>query len=145
MPMYVGRSWGSRRAPEGPSQEAAARPSRGTRAVRENILVAESGAEGVPAADLVPAHGRVRKLVDATVTKKKTKVPAVVLVKRKGMKEAWCYALHPLTPARGLWRVETPFISIVYPGCERPDQPKNHEASVVSFRSATTVASSNDS
>lgn len=59
---------------------------------RENIIVAEPGAEGVPAADLVLAHGRVRKIVGAAVTRKKTKVPAVVLVKRKGMKEAWCLA-----------------------------------------------------
>ena len=59
---------------------------------RENIIVAESDAEGVPAAELVPEHGRVRKLVGVTVTRKKSKVPAVVLVKRKGMKEAWCLA-----------------------------------------------------
>jgi len=59
---------------------------------RENIIVGESGAAGVPAAELVPAHGRVRKMVDVTVTRKKSKVPAVVLVKRKGMKEAWCLA-----------------------------------------------------
>ncbi len=59
---------------------------------RENIIVSESDAEGLPAAELVPAHGRVRKLVGVTVTRKKSKVPAVVLVKRKGMKEAWCLA-----------------------------------------------------
>lgn len=59
---------------------------------RENILVAERGAEGVAAAELVPANGRVRKLLDVMVTGKKTEVPAVVLVKRKGMKEAWCLA-----------------------------------------------------
>jgi hypothetical protein len=59
---------------------------------RENIIVAESDAEGVPAADLVPGHGRVRKIVSARVTRKKNQVPAVVLVKRKGMKEAWCLA-----------------------------------------------------
>lgn len=59
---------------------------------RENIITAEPGADGVAAAKLVPAHGRVRKIVDATVTHNKTKVPAVVLVKRKGMKEAWCLA-----------------------------------------------------
>ena len=59
---------------------------------RENIIVAEPGNEGVPAAKLVPAHGRVRKVVGATVTRKKTPVPAIVLVKRKGMKEAWCLA-----------------------------------------------------
>lgn len=59
---------------------------------RENIVVAESDNEGVPAADLVPAHGRVRKIVGALVTRKRCEVPAVVLVKRKGMKEAWCLA-----------------------------------------------------
>jgi hypothetical protein len=59
---------------------------------RENIIVTEADSEGVAAADLVLAHGRVRKLVDAKVTRKKTKVPAVVLVKRTGMKEAWCLA-----------------------------------------------------
>jgi hypothetical protein len=59
---------------------------------RENIIVAESDGDGVPAADLVLAHGRVRKIVDAKVTRKKSSVPAVVLVTRKGMKEAWCLA-----------------------------------------------------
>lgn len=59
---------------------------------RENIITAEPGADGVAAAKLVPPRGRVRKIVDATVTNKQTKVPAVVLVKRKGMKEAWCLA-----------------------------------------------------
>jgi hypothetical protein len=59
---------------------------------RENILVSEGDGPGVAAADLVPAHGRVRKIVDATVTGKRRPVPAVVLVKRKGMKEAWCLA-----------------------------------------------------
>lgn len=59
---------------------------------RENILVAESEGEAVAAAELVPAHGRVRKIVGATVTGNRDPVPAVVLVKRKGMKEAWCLA-----------------------------------------------------
>jgi hypothetical protein len=59
---------------------------------RENILVTEPGGNGVAAKELVPAHGRVRKIVGATVTGKHNPVPAVVLVKRKGMKEAWCLA-----------------------------------------------------
>jgi hypothetical protein len=67
---------------------------------RENIIVAEPGAEGVPAADLVLAHRRVRKIVDVAVTRKKTQVPAVVLVKRKGMKEAWCLATSLTTADR---------------------------------------------
>jgi hypothetical protein len=59
---------------------------------RENIIVAEGDGDGVAATELVPAHGRVRKIVDARVTRRKSTVPAVVLVKRKGMKEAWCLA-----------------------------------------------------
>lgn len=59
---------------------------------RENIVVAEPDGVSVPAADLVPAHGRVRKIAGALVTRKRSEVPAVVLVKRKGMKEAWCLA-----------------------------------------------------
>jgi hypothetical protein len=59
---------------------------------RENIIVTEPDGEGVAASDLVPAHGRVRKIVGATVTHNRNKVPAVVLVKRKNMKEAWCLA-----------------------------------------------------
>ncbi len=59
---------------------------------RENIIVTEGDGDGVAAADLVPAHGRVRKIVGARVTRRKSTVPAVVLVKRKGMKEAWCLA-----------------------------------------------------
>jgi hypothetical protein len=34
----------------------------------------------------------VRKIVGARVTRKLAEVPAVVLVKRAGMKEAWCLA-----------------------------------------------------
>ena len=59
---------------------------------RENIVVAEPGGESAPAADWVLPHGRVRKVVGALVTRKRSEVPAVVLVQRKGMKEAWCLA-----------------------------------------------------
>jgi hypothetical protein len=59
---------------------------------RQGIIVSEAGDAGIAAADLVPPHGRVRKIVGATVTRKRSEVPAVVLVKRKGMKEAWCLA-----------------------------------------------------
>ncbi len=59
---------------------------------RENIIVAEGEGEGVPAAQLVLPHGRVRKITDVKVTRKKSDVPAIVLVKRKGMKQAWCLA-----------------------------------------------------
>ena len=59
---------------------------------RENIFVAQPGQEGVPAKELVPANGRARRIADATVTRNGSTVPAVVLVQRKGMKEAWCLA-----------------------------------------------------
>ena len=59
---------------------------------RQNIMVAEPDAEAVPASSLVLPRGRVRKIVGARVTRKLAVVPAVVLVKRARMKEAWCLA-----------------------------------------------------
>lgn len=38
----------------------------------------------------VPENGRVRMLIDPKMTREREPAPAVVLVKRKGMKEAWC-------------------------------------------------------
>jgi hypothetical protein len=59
---------------------------------RGNIHV--TAADGVkrPAADWVGKGGRARKLRDAEVTAAGHKVGAVVCVKAKGMKEAWCLA-----------------------------------------------------
>ena len=59
---------------------------------RENILVRDGEGPALPASAHVPANGRVCKLIGPEVTNKRCKVPAVVLVKRKGMKEAWCLA-----------------------------------------------------
>lgn len=59
---------------------------------RENIVVYEGEGPALPAAAYVPANGRVKKLKEPKVTRKKFLVPAVVVVKRKGMKEAWCLA-----------------------------------------------------
>jgi hypothetical protein len=60
---------------------------------RENIIIhdAEYG-RALPAAAHVPANGRAQKLVAPKVTRKRFEVPAIVVVKRKGMKEAWCLA-----------------------------------------------------
>lgn len=41
------------------------------------------------AQELVPANGRIREVPGAKVTHKATQVGAVVLVKKRGMKEAW--------------------------------------------------------
>lgn len=59
---------------------------------RECIHIAEHGGELRPASEYVPAGGRARLLKDVEVTRKKTSVPAVVLVKASKMKEAWCLA-----------------------------------------------------
>mgnify|MGYP005815579199 CR=1 FL=1 len=61
---------------------------------RENIKVyADDGLGGcLPASAYVPTNGRVLKLTGARLTHRRHRVPAVVLVKRKGMKEAWCLA-----------------------------------------------------
>ena len=59
---------------------------------RENIIVAGPDDDAVAASELVPAHGRARKIVEAKVTRTRNPVPAVVLVNRKGMKESWCLA-----------------------------------------------------
>ncbi len=54
------------------------------------VKTAETGSAA--AADLVPANGRARMLAEVAVTGRKKPVPAVVLVKKKGMKDAWCLA-----------------------------------------------------
>jgi hypothetical protein len=61
---------------------------------RENIQVTSSDGETRPAAEWVPSNGRARMLTDAAVTADQAKVPAVVLVKAAGMKEAWCLATN---------------------------------------------------
>ena len=59
---------------------------------RECIHVTSAEGETRPAADWVPSNGRVRMLAGAAVTAKRAAVPAVVVVKAAGMKEAWCLA-----------------------------------------------------
>lgn len=59
---------------------------------RQNIMLSEGEGPALPAAAYVPANGRIGKLVTPKVTHKRFDVPAVVVVKRKGMKEAWCLA-----------------------------------------------------
>lgn len=60
---------------------------------RECIRVMDITGETRPASDWVPANGRARLLVGASVTGEKMPVPAVVCVKAKGMKDAWCLAV----------------------------------------------------
>ena len=61
---------------------------------RANIRVTDARGEGRPAADWVGKGGRARKLRDARLTAAADEtVGAVVCVRAKGMKEAWCLAV----------------------------------------------------
>jgi hypothetical protein len=59
---------------------------------RQSITVTSAQGERRTAAEWVPAGGRALKLPQAHVTAKGYRVGAVVCVKKKGMKEAWCLA-----------------------------------------------------
>lgn len=59
---------------------------------KENIQVTDEHGEMRSARDFVPTHGRAKMLKNAQVTNEKITVPAVVVTKAKGMKEAWCLA-----------------------------------------------------
>jgi Transposase DDE domain len=59
---------------------------------RQSITVTSAQGERCTAAEWVPEGGRARKLAQARVTAKGCQVGAVVCVKKKGMKEAWCLA-----------------------------------------------------
>jgi len=61
---------------------------------RENIVLFEQGDDktSLAASAYVPQNGRARTLQRPRVTTKRFEVPTAVLVKRKGMKEAWCLA-----------------------------------------------------
>lgn len=59
---------------------------------REIIAVTDSAGKHGPASEWVPAGGRATMLKGAHVTQDRSPVPAVVIVKDRGMKEAWCLA-----------------------------------------------------
>ena len=59
---------------------------------RGNIHVSAATGEKRQAADWIGKNGQARKLRDAEVTAGRHKVPAVVCVKARNMKEAWCLA-----------------------------------------------------
>jgi hypothetical protein len=60
---------------------------------REGIQVTDAIGETRTAGEWVPSNGRPRLLVGAAVTQERMPVPAVVCVKAKGMKDAWCLAV----------------------------------------------------
>jgi hypothetical protein len=58
---------------------------------RSSIVVEHNG-ESKSASKWLPPSGRAKKLINAEVTRHRYKVGAVVVVKRKGMKDAWYLA-----------------------------------------------------
>jgi len=71
--------------------------------IRDIIAVTAESGECKPAAQWVPPNGRAALLHNAQLTRDKTAVPAVVCVKKKGMKDAWCLAAsNPAAPAAEL-------------------------------------------
>lgn len=59
---------------------------------RQCIQVMDEKGEKKSAGEWVPETGRALKLKEAKVTQEEAPVPAVVCVKKAGMKEAWCLA-----------------------------------------------------
>ncbi|RMH60898.1 MAG: IS4 family transposase [Bacteroidetes bacterium] len=59
---------------------------------KQGTLVTDAQGETKKAKDWMGGSGRLRRLEGAAITADKTPVPLIVLVKDKGMKEAWCIA-----------------------------------------------------
>ncbi|PTL80132.1 IS4 family transposase [Vitiosangium sp. GDMCC 1.1324] len=59
---------------------------------RQCIQVTDATGEKKIAGEWVPESGRALRMTGASVTQDNTPVPAVVCVKKKGMKEPWCLA-----------------------------------------------------
>ena len=61
---------------------------------RENILVEDATGCRKTAGEWVPSNGRAKRLEQVKVTADRAEVPAVVCVKKKMMKDAWCLATN---------------------------------------------------
>ena len=59
---------------------------------REGIVLSDGEGTSKPAAEWVPKNGRAAMLLAPEVTRNRFVVPAVVCVKQRRMKEAWCLA-----------------------------------------------------
>jgi hypothetical protein len=57
-----------------------------------SVVVENEAGEIRPAIDWVPPNGQARRLPNARLTRKRRPIAAVVVVRRSGMKEAWCLA-----------------------------------------------------
>ena len=59
---------------------------------RANVLITDAQGVCKPARDRIPTSGRAVRLSNVEVTTDKEALPAVVLVRKRGMKEAWVLA-----------------------------------------------------
>lgn len=57
---------------------------------KAGTFVESSDGDARPAGDWVPSNSQAKRLDQPMMTRKRRRVPAVVCVKRAGMKEAWC-------------------------------------------------------
>ena len=57
---------------------------------KAGTFVESTDGDARPAGDWVPSNGRAKRLGQPLMTRKRRRVPAVVCVKRAGMKESWC-------------------------------------------------------
>jgi hypothetical protein len=57
---------------------------------KAGTFVESSDGNARPAGDWVPSNGQAKRLDQPLMTRKRRRVPAVVCVKRAGMKESWC-------------------------------------------------------
>jgi len=61
---------------------------------RECIIVEDENGESKPARDWLRRSGHARFLKNVRVTNRRTRIPGVVVVKKRGMKNAWCLATN---------------------------------------------------
>jgi hypothetical protein len=57
---------------------------------KAGTFVESADGDARPAGEWVPSNGQAKRLVQPLMTRKRRRVPAVVCVKRTGMKDSWC-------------------------------------------------------
>lgn len=57
---------------------------------KAGTFVEDADGDTRPAGEWVPSNGQAKRFVQPLMTRKRRRVPAVVCVKRAGMKESWC-------------------------------------------------------
>jgi hypothetical protein len=57
---------------------------------KAGTFVESADGDARPAGEWVPSNGQAKRLIQPLMTRKRRRVPAVVCVKRAGMKDSWC-------------------------------------------------------